>query len=314
MKLGIDAMGGDFAPDVAVAGSAIASLELPSEATIYLIGDEPVLKQLLAKQEKYDASKIVIVHAPQVIEMGDHPAKAFQHKPNSSIAVGFGMLQQGKIDVFASAGNTGAMMVGTMYTVKAIPGVIRPCISAPIAKLNSPNPGVLLDVGLNADCKPDVLYQYAVLGSIYSSALYGIEKPRVALLNIGEEEEKGNLLTKATFELMKGTKEFNFIGNIESNKLFWDNADVIVCDGFTGNVILKQSETLHSISKDLGMEHEYFEHYNYENHGGTVILGVNKPVIIAHGMSNQTAIKNMILQSMRIVKSELTEKIKQAFQ
>lgn len=313
MNIGIDAMGGDFAPEVTVSGAVAATKEFPKGASIYLIGEESKLKDLLSKEE-YDPAKIFVVDAPDVIGMGEHPAKAFQHKPNSSIAIGFGLLQKGTIDAFASAGNTGAMMVGTMYTIKAIPGILRPCIMGPIAKIDSDKPLVILDIGLNSDCKPDVLYQYGILGSIYSKTLYGIKNPRVSLLNIGEEEEKGNLLTKAAFDAMKDSNEFNFIGNIESNKLFWDVADVVVCDGFTGNIFLKQSETLYTISKELNIQHPFFDYYNYENHGGTPILGVNKPVIIAHGMSTAKAIKNMILQAKNIVETNLTEKIKQAFQ
>lgn len=313
MKLGIDAMGGDFAPGVTVTGAALASKELPDGVEIYLIGDENKIKPLLEKED-YDSKKITVIHAPEEIAMGDHPARAFQQKPQSSIAIGFGMLHAGKIDAFASAGNTGAMMVGTMYTIKAIPGILRPCIMGPVAKLNSKTPLILLDVGLNSDCKPDVLYQYGILGSIYSKAIYGVENPRVSLLNIGEEDEKGNLLTKATFDCMKGTKEFNFIGNIESNKLYWDNTDVIVCDGFTGNIVLKQSESMHSIAKELNINNDYFEQFNYENFGGTPILGVNKPVMIGHGCSSAKAIKSMVLQSKKIVETQVTEKIKQAFQ
>jgi len=313
MRIGIDAMGGDFAPTPAVIGAIAASIELQGLATVVLYGDSSKIEQIL-KEHNCNAANIEIVHTSEVIGMGDHPAKAFQHKQDSSITVGFKQLQNGIIDAFCSAGNTGAMMVGTMYTIKAIPGIMRPCVASPIPKISGAKNGTLLDVGLNSDCKPDVLYQYGILGNIYAKSYYGIENPKVCLLNIGEEEEKGNLLTKATFELMKDGVHFNFAGNIESNSLFTDKADVIVCDGFTGNIVLKQIESFYTIAQELGFSHPYIETFNYENHGGTPVLGVNAPIVIGHGASNDIAIKNMVLQTYRITESKLTEKIKQAFQ
>jgi glycerol-3-phosphate acyltransferase PlsX len=245
--------------------------------------------------------------------MGDHPAKSFAKKQNSSIAVGFHMLHKGKIDGFASAGNTGAMLVGAMYTIKQIPGVIRPSISTVLPKENGKN-AILLDVGINPDCRPDVLYQYAILGSIYAEFVYKIKNPRIGLLNIGSEEEKGNLLTKATHELMKGTDDFNFIGNIEGNEIFsTDKVDVIVSDGFTGNVVLKQAESFYTLIQKRKIQDEYFEKFNFEIYGGTPILGVNAPVVIGHGISNDIAIKNMILHTDEVARAKITEKIKEVF-
>lgn len=313
MRIGIDAMGGDFAPETAVMGAFLASKELPAGVTIVLYGEQKAIQTIL-EREKYSGNSIEIIDAPEVIGMGEHPAKAFQQKQNSSITVGFKHLYSGKIDAFASAGNTGAMMVGTMYTIKAIPGIIRPCITSPVPKLSGNKPSTLLDVGLNSDCKPDVLYQYGILGNLFAHHYYGIETPNVCLLNIGEEEEKGNLLTKAAHELMKEGCHFKFSGNLESNHLYSDKADVIVCDGFTGNILLKQIESLYTIAKTLKIENPFFENFNYENHGGTPILGVNAPVVIGHGASNAKAIKNMTLQTYKITLSGLTEKIKLAFQ
>jgi len=313
MRVGIDAMGGDFAPETAVMGAIWASKELPVGITVVLFGD-PKAINLILERENYSGNNLEIVDAPEVIGMGEHPAKAFQQKQNSSITVGFKYLYSGKIDAFASAGNTGAMMVGTMYTIKSIPGIMRPCITGPVPKLSGGKPSTLLDVGLNSDCKPDVLYQYGILGNLFAKHFYGIENPKVCLLNIGEEEEKGNLLTKAAHELMKEGYHFNFCGNLESNDLYSDKADVIVCDGFTGNIALKQIESLHTIATTLKLDHPFLENFNYENHGGTPVLGVNAPVIIGHGASNAKAIKNMILQTYKITLSGLTEKIKQAFQ
>ena len=312
MRIGIDAMGGDFAPFEIVKGSVQASSTLPQGVTIVLIGDQAQIEDIL-KKENYSGNNIEIVHAPEVITMSDHPAKAFQQKQQASIVVGFGMLAKGKIDSFASAGNTGAMMVGGMFVIKAIEGVTRPVISGPISRIKTDIPTTLLDVGLNADCKPEVLYQYGILGSIYANTVWGIDNPKVALLNIGEEEEKGNILTKATFELMKGSKDFNFIGNVEGHDLLTDKADVVVCDGFSGNIVLKLVESLYSINKLRGINDEYFNKFNYEIEGGTPVLGINAPVLIAHGASVAVAIKNLIFTSARIVETDLVGKIKQRF-
>jgi glycerol-3-phosphate acyltransferase PlsX len=223
------------------------------------------------------------------------------------------LLASGKIDGLASAGSTGAMMVGAMYAVKLIPGVVRPVITAPIPR---PDGGytIFLDVGINPDCKPDVLYQYGILGSLYVENVYNIKNPKIGLLNIGSEEEKGNLVSKSTHELMKDTQDFNFIGNVEANEIFKSNkADVIVCDGFVGNVILKEAEAFYSVLKQRKIKDEFFEKFNFENYGGTPILGVNKNIIIGHGISNDTAIKNMILLTKSVVEVNLSEKIREIF-
>jgi glycerol-3-phosphate acyltransferase PlsX len=244
--------------------------------------------------------------------MHDHPTRAIPQKPNSSIAVGFDLLASKDIQVFASTGNTGAMLVGAMYKVNTVPGVIRPCITSILPCVNG-DQSILLDVGTNADCKPDVLYQFAVLGSLYCKNVYGIENPRVALLSIGEEESKGNLLTTQPHKLLKESDEVNFVGNVEGRDLFVGKADVIVCDGFTGNVVLKQAEGIYSLMKKRGMKDEYFDRFNYENYGGTPILGVKGNVIIGHGISNDIAVKNMILHSYEVARSGLASKINEAF-
>jgi glycerol-3-phosphate acyltransferase PlsX len=312
MRIGIDIMGGDFAPEATVLGAILAHKEMSSEDRIVLIGDQEQILTIL-NREKIDPEKFDIVHASQVIEMNDHPAKAFTKKPDSTIAIGYQLLAKGEIDGFASAGNTGAMMVGAMYTVKVIPGVIRPVITGPIPKPDGTN-SILLDVGLNPDTKPDVLYQYAILGSIYAENVYNIKNPKVGLINIGSEEEKGNLVTKSAHELMKGTCDFNFIGNVEANEIFEDDkVDVMVCDGFVGNVILKEAEAFYTLIKKRKIEDEFFEKFNFENYGGTPILGVNKNIVIGHGISNDKAIKNMILHTKEMVKANLSEKIKEVF-
>lgn len=312
MRIGLDAMGGDYAPEATVSGAALARKELPSDVTIVLIGDEEKIIPIL-KQKNSGPSDFEIIHTDEVIEMGAHPTKAFSQKPNSSISIGFKLLKEGKLDAFASTGNTGAMLVGSMYSVKAIPGVIRPCITSILPKENG-GKGLILDVGTNADCKPDVLYQFGILGSLYAKHVYNIENPKVGLLNIGEEAEKGNLVAQAAHVLMKDSKDFNFIGNVEGRDLFNDAADVIVCDGFTGNIVLKTAESFYTMLRKKKMVDDYFSRFNYENYGGTPILGINSNVIIGHGISNDIAIKNMLLLAREVTEANLSEKIKQAFQ
>jgi len=311
MNIGLDVMGGDFAPTTTVKGAIMASLEFPKDSKLVLFGDEKKIKEILT-QENADISKFEIVATTQVIEMGEHPVKTFTQKKDSSITIGFKHLATGKIDGFASAGNTGAMLVGAMHSVQQIPGIIRPCITSPMPTING-GASILLDVGINPDCKPDVLYQYAILGSLYAEHVYNIDNPRVALLNIGEEEEKGNLLTSATHKLMKDSEDFNFVGNIEGTQIFnGEVADVIVTDGFTGNVVLKQAEAFYTLIKKRELNDDYFDRFNPEIYGGTPILGVNSTVIIGHGASNENAVKNMVLHTHHVAEVKLSEKIKEA--
>ena len=311
MKIGIDILGGDFAPDANISGAVLARKELPQDAQLVLIGDQD---QILSGLNALNAGTegFEIVHAPDIITMHDHPTRAIPQKPNSSIAVGFDLLAKKEIDVFASTGNTGAMLVGSIYKINTIPGIIRPCITSVLPTADGGN-SILLDVGSNADCKADVLYQFAVLGSLYSKNVYGNEKPRVGLLNIGEEESKGNLLTIAAHKLMAESDEINFIGNIEGRDLFTGKADVIVCDGFTGNVVLKQAEGIYTLMRKRGIRDEYFDRFNYENYGGTPILGVKGNVIIGHGISNDKAVRSMLMHSYEVAKSGLATRINEAF-
>ena len=305
-------MGGDFAPEAAVKGAVMALDGLAADQRIVLFGDETQIRQIL-EAEGCPAEKFDIVPTTEVIEMGDHPAKAFQAKSNSSITVGFGYLAKGLIDGFASAGSTGAMMVGSMYAVKPIEGVIRPTISSLIPTVAGGH-ALLLDVGLNVDCKPEVLAQYGVIGSIYAESVLGIEQPRVAVLNIGEEEAKGNAQSKATHELLKAEPRIRFVGNVEGSHLFSGKvADVIVCDGFVGNTVLKMAEGLYRINRAMGGDNAFWEEMNYENIGGTPVLGVNAPVIIGHGCSSPKAIRSMIRSTEQCIRARLTERLQQAF-
>jgi len=203
-------------------------------------------------------------------------------------------------------------LVGSMFSVKSISGVIRPCITSVLPKEDG-GVGLILDVGTNADCKPDVLYQFGMLGNILAKSVYKIAHPKVGLLNIGEESEKGNLVSQAAHALMKDSTHFNFIGNVEGRDLFSNSVDVIVCDGFTGNVVLKEAEAFYTLIKKRGRSDEFFDRFNYENYGGTPILGVNANVLIGHGISSPVAIKNMLLLSKDIIEARLHELIKEAF-
>ncbi len=311
MKIGIDISGGDFAPAANLDGAILAQKELNNDAIIVLIGDETVINAEL-KSRNVAASLFEIIHAPEVISYHDHPTRALSKKPNSSISVGFNRLVREDLNVFASTGNTGAMLVGAMYKLNTIPGIIRPCITSTLPAIDG-SKTILLDVGSNADCKSDVLYQFAVLGSLYSHHVHNVEKPKVALLNIGEEESKGNLLTIATYKLLAESDEVNFIGNIEGRDIFSGKADVIVCDGFTGNVVLKQAEGIYTLMKKRGIKDDYFDRFNYENYGGTPILGVKGNVVIGHGISNEIAIKNMLLHAYEVANSGLAMKVNDAF-
>ena len=311
MKIGVDIMGGDYAPEETTLGAIAAWRELPSEVKLVLFGKRELMLPFF-KKEGVDENVMEIVDTASVISMSDHPTKSFQQKTDSSIVIGFQWLKEGRIDAFASAGNTGAMLVGSMFTVKAIPGILRPAIGSLLPKEDG-GWGLILDVGVNADCKPEVLQQFSVLGSIYAENLLHIKNPRIGLMSIGEEEEKGNILVKESHQLIKETKEINFIGNVEGRDLFNDKADVIVCDGFTGNVILKQAESFYSMILKRGIKDEYFNRFDYEDYGGTPILGINSEVIIAHGISKAKAIKNMILLSKEVCDAGLSVKIAKAF-
>ncbi len=310
MRIGIDIMGGDYAPQKTVLGAIEAAKELGPDDKLVLIGDETSIITI-CNENGADPSGFEIVHAPDVITMSDHPTKSFASKGHSSIVTGFKLLASKQIDSFASAGNTGAMMVGSMMVCKTIPGIIRPAISSILPKEDG-GVGVILDVGINADCKPDVLQQFAVLGSIFAEHVYHISKPKVALMSIGEEPEKGNLVTKEAHQLLKGTKGINFVGNVEGRDLFNEKADVIVCDGFTGNVILKEAESIYYLMRKRNIRDPYFDRYDYENYGGTPVLGINSSVIIAHGISSAKAIKNMILLSKEVVEARLPDRISTA--
>lgn len=300
-------MGGDFAPLEILKGIQLYLQETSEKHFILGIGDEAVIKSAMP-YVSLPTSHVSILHAPEVIDMHEHPTKALKDKKKSSIAVGFHLLATEKIDAFVSAGNTGAMLVGALYALKPVEGVLRPTISTVIPKEDG-SQGLLLDVGLNSDCKPEYLNQFAVMGSVYAQQILGIESPRVALLNIGEEEGKGNLLAQAVYPLLKENKNIQFVGNIEGRDILGDKADVMVCDGFTGNIILKLAESLYEITNRKEILHQYFDQFNFENYGGTPVLGISKPVIIGHGISKATAYKNMLHLAQKMVEKEVMNKL-----
>lgn len=300
-------MGGDFAPEATIDGVISAKQELPKDVTIVLIGQQEAITKVL-QERGLVSDAFPIQDAPDVIGMGEKPTKALTQKPNSSISVGFGLLKHKKIDAFAGTGNTGAMLVGAIYTFGAIKGVNRPCTLTVLPKENG-DMGIMLDVGTNTDCKPETLKQFGIIGAIYARNVLQIDNPRVSILSIGEEEEKGNAQTLAAAKLLKETAGLNFTGNIEGRDLFKNKADVVVTDGYTGNIVLKACEAMYRITVKRGFKDDYMQRFNYENYGGTPILGINSTVVVGHGISNATAIKNMLLLTHNAYKAKLPQKI-----
>ena len=315
IKIGIDVFGGDNAPEAVVEGAIAAQGVLGADCRIVLLGDRGSIMEQLS-QRGCCAELFDIVHAPERIEMGDHPAESFRTKRNSSIVVGFNMLAKGEIDGFASAGSTGAMMVGSMMVAKPLAGVLRPTIAISIPTVKG-SKVTILDIGINVDCRPEVLEQYAVIGSVYASEVIGQASPRVALLNIGEESSKGNAQAKAAYQLMSQAAEqgrYNFVGNVEPSHIFTgDVADVVVCDGFVGNTVLKLTEGLYAINAQQGAVTPFWQGLNYEQAGGTPVLGVGAVVTIGHGKSTPEAIKNMILKTKHSVEIDIVGKLREKF-
>ncbi len=311
MTIGLDMMGGDFAPLEAIKGVDTYLSAAREDVRLVLIGNEAEMAPLLKANPLPEAS-YTIIHAPEVIGMHEHPTKALKEKQQSSIAVGFHLLATGKTDAFISAGNTGAMMVGALFSIKAIEGVLRPTIGAYMPREKG-TLGLLADVGLNADCKPENLNQFAILATLFAKHVLNIDQPRTGLVNLGEEEGKGNLLAQAAFPLLKANPLLNFIGNIEGRDILLDKADVMICDGFTGNVVLKLAESIYDIVQRRRISDEHFNRFNFETYGGVPVLGVSKPVIIGHGISQRMAFSNMIRTAVRMLETDLIGKMKASF-
>lgn len=308
--IGLDIAGGDFAPKCNFEGAKLILENLSDKIHLVLIGDENIIKAGLS--EHGIAEDVVgIYHAPEVIEMGDSPMRALASKPNNSISIGLGLLKHGKIDGFASAGNTGAIFGASVVALGTVIENIRPCMMTFVPRQNSQD-AIMLDIGASADSKPENLYQFAVLGHTFYKYIMSVENPRTGLINIGEEPEKGNEVVKAAYKLMADSKDFHFIGNVEGNELFSEKADVLVCNGFTGNVVLKLCEGWYKVIRQFGYTNEYLERFNFENRGGSAVLGINGSVVIGHGISNGKAIMNMVKFSAEIVENKLPWRLKEA--
>ncbi len=310
MKIALDAMGGDYAPASTVEG-AIDAINEYQDLSIILVGNEAKIKKELDERD-CTSLPISIRHASQVVEMDDSPLSALRRKKNSSIRIAIDLVKSGDADAMVSAGNSGVVMAMALYVLGKLPGVERPAIATVMPSLK--DHFVLLDAGANVDCKPLHLYQFAIMGEAYASFIFENDNPRVGLLSIGEEDAKGNELTKESFKLIKNS-HVNFIGNIEGQDIFLGDADVVVCDGFVGNIALKVSEglaeTIHRMLRSEIMEkaaaagkegaHLIKEAFSglkkrtdYSEYGGAPLLGISKPCIISHGRSTSKAIKNAI--------------------
>ena len=328
LKIAVDAMGGDYAPGVVVEGALEALRETKNRFEIVLVGEEKRIRKVL---EEHDTSglSLSIIDAPQVISMDDIPTVALRRKKNSSIVIGIKLHKEGKVDAFASAGNTGAVLTAASIILGRIPGVSRPTIGT-VFPTESGNMSILLDVGANVDCKPKHLYEFAVMGSIYSKEILGVKNPKVALLNIGEESTKGGEVVLKTYQLLSKSK-LNFIGNVEGRDILLGKADVIVCDGFIGNIILKFAESVLGIIKrrirNYAMKNIFrrlwfglaanglrkaLKEFDYQSYGGVPFLGINGVAVIGHGSSTAKAIKNMILKTEETVRKKINLRIKEA--
>ncbi len=317
IRIAVDAMGGDFAPKEVVKGAVKASQELPIE--IILVGNPDKLHKELKKYK--EKGNLPVVAASEVIEMDDSPSQAVKQKKDASINVAVSMVKEGKADAAVSAGNTGALMAASLFKLGRIKGIERPAIATEFPLLSGKV--LLLDMGANVDCKPKHLQQFAIMGSLYAQHVMHIENPRVGLLNIGEEKEKGNELTREAWPLLKKAP-INFIGNVESKEVLEGKADVVVCDGFVGNLILKFAESLAStlyqmlknefskgILNKIGLAFllpAFFKlrkQVSYDEYGGAPLLGVSGVVFKAHGRSKSRAIKNAIRETAEAVKEEM---------
>ncbi len=330
MKIALDAMGGDFAPHTEVEGALQALNESPEKIRIILVGDEKKIEQEL-KKHSYNGNEIEIVHASEVITMHDSPNKAIREKKDSSLVVAANLVKEGKADALVSAGNTGAVGVASIFIIGRIKGVSRPTIAAPI-----PNERhsftYISDAGAFVDSKPHHLVEFATLTSTYLKEVLDFPNPSVGLLNVGEEESKGLKFTKETTELLKKT-DLNFYGNIEGRDIFKGTVDIALCDGFVGNLLLKQAESMISFLRtkfkqfaetslwaklQIGLAKSAVKKALYDadvnNIGGTPLLGINGITIIGHGSSSPKGIKNMILQAFRAYKANLVIKLKEAIE
>jgi glycerol-3-phosphate acyltransferase PlsX len=325
MRIALDAMGGDFAPQATVEGAYLYQKETKYRNDIILVGDEKLLQSECAKNGNQSDYKMSIIHADEVISMNESPTEALKTKKNSSISIGLALHKKGEVDAFVSAGNTGAQMAGSLLNLGRISGVHRPAIGSFIP--SEKGLVFLIDVGANSDCKPINLVQFGIMGGIFVDHIYGGSNPTIGLLNIGEEEKKGNELTQATYQLMKGNLR-GFTGNVEGRDILKGKTDIVVCDGFIGNIILKFAESVmgvltKSFRRNLGSNlftnlgallvkpafSELRRNYDYEEYGGVPLLGVNGISIICHGSSSAKAIKNALSVAERMSVKKVNDHI-----
>lgn len=329
MKIALDAMSGDYAPVATIKG-AIEALNENKNIKIILVGKEEVIKNEL-KKYKYDEERVEIKIADEIIDMTDDPIKAIKDKKNSSMNVCIDLVKDGFAEASVSCGNTGALLASSQLKLKRIKGVLRPAIAVPFP--NKKGNTLFLDLGANADTKPEYLAQFAVMGSKYMEILANIKNPKVALLNIGEEETKGNELTREAFNLLKEEKNINFVGNIESTKIMDGDVDVVVTDGFTGNILLKTSEGvgkfIFHIIKESIMESfiskiaalilkknfkKVKEKVDASEYGGAIFLGLNGLSIKAHGSSDYKAVKNALKVAAKFVEANFVEELRKTME
>lgn len=314
MRIALDAMGTDSAPAPEIAGAIDALKDAQADLEIVLVGDRETIEAELGNYPDYPRKRLTVVHAPQRVLASDSPAKALRRKPDSSIAVGVELHRQGEVGAFISAGSTGAVMAASLLILRPIAGVDRPAIGTiiPTAK----GPLLLLDAGANVDCKPQQLLQFARLGNVYAQDLMGVSDPRIGLLNIGEEPGKGNDVAVAAYGLLEGS-DLTFVGNVEGHEIIEGACDVLVCDGFAGNILLKFYESVasftvrlltHAMGGELKANADLdriFRLLDYTETGGAQLLGVNGVAIICHGGSPPKAIRNAIQVAARAVTSSM---------
>ncbi len=325
MRIIIDAMGGDNAPLVNIEGALLFLQEPRAEADIILVGNESIISVELAKHN-YDSNRISVVHAAQAVEMGESPTRSFKEKPDSSLRVGLNLLKSGDGDAFLSAGNTGAVMANSLLTLGRIQGVDRPCVGAFLP--HHAGTTLMLDVGAVSEVKPKNLLQFGIMGTYaYQTIMKTAKKPRVALLSIGEEEEKGTSLVKAAYRLLEESSSVNFTGYCEGRDIFTDRIDIVVTDGFTGNVALKLAESafttlfnlmqvkIHNLVQKLGAAllipvfRDIRTQFDPNNYGGSPLLGVKGISLICHGNSTSVGIKNAIREGQRLIRNNLIRTI-----
>ncbi len=329
IKIALDAMGGDHAPHNAVLGGIEAARASKGRFEVVLVGDQHAVEKEMHKRFKTQNLPISIVHASQTVDMHEQPSVALKQKPDSSIAVATRLHAAGEVDAVVSAGNTGAVMAHALFGLKRIKGIRRPAIGS-LMPTQDGGTTLLLDVGANVDSRPEDLVQFGLMGSIYISRLFGVEQPRVGLLNVGHEEGKGNEVVNKAYKLFQNCM-CNFVGNVEGGDILKGTCDVVVCDGFVGNIVLKSAESLHGLFRynmrrlvkkylfsqiGAALMKPTFDGirkiFDYQEYGGAPLLGVQGCCIIAHGKSTPRAIKNAILAAHKFVTEDVNQQIQEA--